>query len=164
MLTSLTAVARSLDPALPLFDMQTLQEDVRRTTRLRRAGASLLTVFGGMALLLAAVGIYAVAAHAVSLRTREVGIRMAFGARPNDVSRMFVAESVTVALIGVLIGLGLSAGASQVLMTFLFGLTGTDAMTFMTGSVLVIAVVILASYIPARRAARVDPLVALRYE
>ena len=164
MFTSLTAVARSLDPALPLFDMQTLQEDVRRTTRLRRTGTSLLTVFGGMALLLAAVGIYAVAAHAVSLRTREVGIRMAFGAQPNDVSRMFVVESVTVALIGVLIGLGLSAGASQVLTTFLFGLTGTDAMTFMTGSVVVIAVVILASYIPARRASRVDPLVALRYE
>ena len=78
--------------------------------------------------------------------------------------RMFVAESVTVALIGVLIGLGLSAGTSQVLTTFLFGLTGTDAMTFMTSSVLVIAVVILASYIPARRAAHVDPLVALRYE
>ena len=163
-LASLTDVVRSLDPVLPLFDTQTLQELVGHATRLRRAGASFLTVFGGIALMLAAVGMYAVAAHAVSVRTREVGIRMAFGARPDDVLTMFVGENLSVALIGVLIGVGISAAASRMLTTFLFGLAGSDAATFVVGSVLVIAVVILASYIPARRAARVDPLIALRYE
>jgi ABC-type antimicrobial peptide transport system permease subunit len=164
MLASMTDVVRSLDPLLPLFDTQTLQEVVGHATRLRRAGASFLTMFGGIALMLTAVGMYAVAAHAVSIRTREVGIRMAFGARSDDVSRMFVGEGLSVALIGVLIGLGISAAASRMLTTFLFGLAGTDAATFVGGSVLVIAVVILASYVPARRASRIDPLVALRYE
>jgi ABC-type antimicrobial peptide transport system permease subunit len=160
----LTDIARDLDPDLPLFKVQTLEENMRHSVNLQRAVASLLGVFGGLTLLLAAIGIYGVAAHSVSLRTREVGIRMSLGARAMDVSRMFVREGLSLSLFGVAAGLGISAAVSKLLTTFLFGLTPTDTMTFVGGSTILCLVAVVASYLPARRAARVDPLVALRHE
>ena len=163
-LSSLTDIARDLDPDLPLFKVQTLEENMRHSVNLQRAVASLLGVFGGVTLLLAAIGIYGVAAHSVSLRTREVGIRMSLGARAMDVSRMFVREGLSLSLFGVAAGLGISAAISKLLTAFLFGLTPTDTMTFVGGSTILCLVAVVASYLPARRAARVDPLVALRHE
>jgi predicted permease len=163
-LSSLADIARSLDRDLPLFQVQTLEQGIRHALKLRRASASFFGVFGGLTLLLAAIGVYGVTAHSVSLRTREVGIRMSLGARATDVFRMFLRESLSLSLIGVAIGLGISAAVSKLMTTFLFGLTSTDAVTFVAGSMILCLVAIAASYIPARRAAHVDPLSALRYE
>jgi predicted permease len=163
-LSSLTNIARSLDRDLPLFHAQTLEDGIRHSINLQRAAASLFGVFGGLALMLAAIGVYGVVAHGVALRTREVGIRMSLGARAADVFRMFVRESLSLALIGVAIGLGISAATSRLLTSFLFGLTATDGITFIGGSMVLCLVAIVATYLPARRAAHVDPLVALRHD
>jgi predicted permease len=163
-LSSLTDIARSLDRDLPLFHAQPLEEGIRHTVSLQRAAASLFGVFGGLALVLAAIGVYGVVAHSVSLRTREVGIRMSLGARAADVFRMFVRESLSLALVGVAIGLGISAACSKLLTSFLFGLKATDAMTFIGGSTILCFVAVIATYLPARRAACLNPLVALRHD
>lgn len=163
-LASITEIVRGLDRDLPLFQAQTLEEGVRQSVTLQRASASLFGVFGGLALLLAAIGVYGVAAHSVSLRTREVGIRMSLGAGRTDVLRMFVRESVSLSLIGVAIGLGISAAASKLLTSFLFGLRATDTMTFAGAAAILCLVTVGSSYLPARRAASIDPIVALRAE
>jgi len=163
-LAMLADIARGLDPNLPLFRTQSLEDTLHHSVRLQRAATSLLGVFGALALLLASIGVYGVVAHSVSMRTREVGIRMSLGARAADVFRMFVRESLSLAFIGVVIGLGISAATSRLLTSFLFGLTATDAITFIGGSIVLCLIAIAAAYLPARRAAHVDPLVALRHE
>jgi predicted permease len=162
-LLSLTTIAHDLDPDLPLFKVQTLDAQIHQTLIRHRATASLMSVLSGLSLLLAAVGLYAVAAHNVSLRTREVGIRMSLGAGAADMFRMVVRENLSLALIGVAIGLGVTAAGSRILASFLFGLTPTDTRTFLGGAMLLCLVTIVASYIPGRRAARLDPLDALRH-
>jgi ABC-type antimicrobial peptide transport system permease subunit len=107
---------------------------------------------------------YGVVAQSVARRTREVGIRMSLGAIPGEVCQLFMRETLFLALIGGLIGLGISISASAVLTTFLFGLTPTDAATFVAATIILCLVALCATYVPARRAALVDPLIALRYE
>src|SRR5262249_40916827 len=143
---------------------ETLEETTAQTVTAQRSAASLLGVFGVLALLLAAVGIYGVAAHSVSIRTREIGIRMSLGARAADVLTLFVRETLVLAGVGALIGLGAGVAASQVLTTFLFGLTATDGLSFAAGTVVIGVVAALASYLPARRASRIAPLEALRHD
>jgi putative ABC transport system permease protein len=163
-LASLTNIARDLDPELPIATAQTMAERVRLTTRLRRAVVSLLGVLGALTLLLASIGIYGVAAHSVSMRTREVGIRISLGARASDVLRMIVRENLSLSLVGVAIGLALSAAAATVVASYLFGVAAGDPATFGGGALVLCVVSLVASYLPARRAARLDPLVALRHE
>ena len=163
-LSSIAQVARSLDRDLPLFQTQTLEGAVRQAAILHRSAASLFSVFGSLALLLASIGVYGVAAHAVSLRTREIGIRMSLGARTGDVLWLFVREGLSLSLIGIAIGLGISATFSSVLTGFLFGLTATDTMTFVGGAAMLALVTVVATYLPARRAARVDATIALRHQ
>ena len=158
------SIARTLDRDLPLFQAQTFEEAVRQAAILHRSAASLFSVFGILALLLASIGVYGVAAHAVSLRTREIGIRMSLGARPRDVLWLFVREGLSLSLIGIAIGLGISAAFSSVLTAFLFGLTATDTMTFIGGATTLALVAVIATYLPARRAARVDATSALRHQ
>jgi putative ABC transport system permease protein len=163
-LASLTDIARELDSDLPIATAQTMEERIRRSVRLRRAVVSLLGVLGALTLLLTSVGIYGVAAHSASMRTREVGIRISLGARASDVLRMIVRENLSLSLVGVAIGLGLSAAGATMLTSFLFGVTAVDPATFSGGALALCLVSLLASYLPARRAARLEPLVALRRE
>lgn len=164
LLASLTDIARDLDPALPIVRAQTMEERIHRTVNLRRAGVSLLGVLGTLTLLLASVGIYGVAAHSVAMRTREVGIRMSLGARARDVLLMIVRENLSLSLFGVAIGLGISAAGAAMLASYLFGVTAVDPWTFTGGALVLCLVSLVASYLPARRAARIDPMLALRYE
>jgi ABC-type antimicrobial peptide transport system permease subunit len=127
-------------------------------------GSTLLTIFGSLALLLATIGVYAVMAFAVNQRTREIGVRVALGAARAQIIRLFVAEGARLAAIGVSIGLVLAAVVAKALASVFLGLQLSDALTFMAGAVILAAAAMTASLIPARRAARVDPMVALRAE
>jgi ABC-type antimicrobial peptide transport system permease subunit len=164
MVPALTEAIHDLDRNLPLFQIVTLEDALQERLDKERGASSVLGVFGGLALLLAAVGVYGVMAYAVAQRTREVGVRMALGAAPPQVLRQFVGEGVRLAAIGIVIGVLLAALLTRVIAQFLYGITPTDALTFVLCAALLSGVAALASLIPARRAANVDPMVALRYD
>ncbi len=154
----------SLDKNVPLYDVKTLEERSRDATSRARFTAMLLGVFAAMALLLSAVGIYGVMAYAVAGRTREIGIRMALGAQRADVLRLIMGDGIALTSIGLGLGLAASFVATRILTNQLYGVDATDPVTFAAVSLILAAVALAASYIPARRATRVDPMVALRHE
>lgn len=156
--------AAALDPDLPLFAVRTMKEFMDARFGLPVLFSSLLTVFGAMGLTLAGVGIYGVMAYSVGRRTREIGVRMALGAPPSRVLGLVLTQGMKLTLIGLALGVLLALGAGRALNAMLFGVSGSDPITFLGISVLLASVAILACYIPARRAAKVDPLVALRQE
>ncbi len=155
-------VAAELDSRLPLYGPGTMDAHMGFALWWTRMGASLATVFGVLALVLAAVGLYGVMAYSVSQRTREIGIRMALGARPRDVLRLVVGGGLRLGLAGVAAGLLAGAILGRVMASLLYGVGPADPVTFVGLAVLLGATALLASYVPARRAARVDPMVALR--
>ena len=153
-----------LDRSLRIYDVRTLRDIVAESYWQVRWEASALAAFGILALGLAAVGLYGLVAYNVSQRTREIGVRMAIGARPGDVFRLVIGQGLALTGAGVLLGLAMAFGLTRFFASMLYGLSPTDGVTF-TGAALVwTAIAMLASYLPARRAARVDPTVALRYE
>jgi putative ABC transport system permease protein len=152
----------SIEKNLPLTNLQPMSALIGSSLYPARMGATLVGVFGLLALLLAAVGLYGVISYAVSQRTREIGVRMALGARANDVMRMVVKEAMTLVAIGMAIGWGLAAALSRLVASFLFSVGAMDALTFAAIPILLAVVALLASYLPARRAMKVDPMVALR--
>ena len=129
-----------------------------------RMAAGMASTFGVLALVLATMGLYSVMMYSVSQRTREIGIRMALGAQVRDVLKLVVQQGIQMALIGIALGLAIALALTRVLANLLLGVGTTDAVTFVGVVALLIAVALLACYLPARRAARVDPLVALRDE
>jgi putative ABC transport system permease protein len=153
-----------IDKQQPIRNIRTMDEVIATSISPQRFHMLLLGLFGGIGLILAAVGIYGVMAYTVSQRTREIGIRMALGAQMKDVLRMVLAQGTKLTLIGVGIGLAGAFALTRALKTLLFGVKPTDPTTFAVVSLALVAIAVLACYIPARRATKVDPLVALRYE
>ncbi|PYS57967.1 MAG: hypothetical protein DMF74_24800, partial [Acidobacteria bacterium] len=169
MLPQVRNEVRQMDANLALFDEKTLMEHAGIALFAQRLAVKLLSVFGMLALTLAVIGlysvmIYGVMSYAVTQRTREIGIRMALGARAADVLKLIVKNGMGPVLLGVALGLAGAAGLTRLTASLLFGVTATDPMTFISVAVLLGAVALMACYIPARRATKVDPLVALRYE
>ena len=154
----------SIDKNVPIFDLKTMEERSADATSRTRFSALLLGIFSSLALVLAAVGIYGVMSYAVSGRTHEIGVRMALGAQPRNVLGLVMGDGIVVTLSGIALGLAGAFAATRVLGSQLYGVGTTDTLTFFAVSLLLAAVALVASYIPARRATKVDPMVALRYE
>jgi putative ABC transport system permease protein len=153
-----------IDPQVPIYGAETLEQVAADSMAEPRMTASLVSLFGGLVLFLAVAGIYGVIAYWVTERTHEIGVRMALGAERRDVLRMVVGQGLRLALIGVAIGIAGAFVLTRFLASLLYGVKATDPLTFIAVSFILIAVALLACYIPARRAAKVDPMVALRYE
>jgi predicted permease len=147
-----------------LYDVRPMEEIVSRSISTQRLTMFLLSVFSALALILSAVGIYGVISYLTGQRTHEIGVRVALGASSNDVLRMVLGEGLKITLIGIAIGLAAAFGLTRLITTLIYGVGTTDPITFAGVAILLSAVALLACYIPARRAMRVDPMVALRYE
>ena len=154
----------ALDPNLPLFDVQTLTDHLRLALFPARIAATVLGVFGLVALMLSAIGIYGITSYAVAQRTHEIGIRMALGAQLSDVLKLVLNHGLKLTIIGAAIGLIGAYVATRAITSVLYGVSATDPLTFVSVSVLLIGVALVACYVPARRATKVDPLIALRNE
>ena len=154
----------SLDPNLPIFDVKTMTEHMRLALFPARVAATVLGVFGFVALMLAAIGIYGVTSYSVAQRTREIGIRMALGAQLGDVLRLIITHGVKLTVLGISFGLIGAYLATRAITSVLYGVSATDPLTFVFVSLLLATVALIACYWPARRATKVDPLEALRYE
>jgi macrolide transport system ATP-binding/permease protein len=153
---------QAVEPTMPLLNVNTYRSIVATSLWAPRMGASLLTVFGLLALVLAAIGLYGVMSYSVSQRTREIGIRMALGAGQPTVRGMIVRQGLWLAIGGVTVGLAVAFGLARLVTNLLFGVTGADPVTFVVVPVLLLAVALVATLLPARRASRVDPVEALR--
>jgi putative ABC transport system permease protein len=154
----------ALDRDQPVHDAKTMTDIVTENYGAIRFPMTLVWIFAALALLLSAVGIFGVMSYSVSRRTREMAIRMALGAGRQEVLRLVLREGLIVATVGIAVGLVAALGLSRVMAGYVFGIKSTDPLTFTAASLLLIAVALLASYVPARRATKVDPTVALRYE
>ena len=164
LVSSVRAAVKAIDPDQPIYNPRTMDEIRAESVAPERLNLTLLSLFAGLALVLAIVGIYGVMSYSVTQRTHEIGIRMAIGARPRDVFTMILGHGMKLTLIGVGIGLLLAFGLTRLMETMLFGVQPTDVPTFTGISVLLISVALLACYLPGRRATKVEPTISLRYE
>ncbi len=155
---------QSVDSQLAPSKIRTMDQVISESTARQNFNMLLLTIFAGLALLLAAIGIYGLMSYTVEQRTQELGIRMALGAGRGDMLKLVVRQGMLLAGIGVAIGLAASFGLNRLLANLLFGVKATDPITYAAVTVILISVALLATYVPARRATKIDPLVALRYE
>jgi len=166
--TSLTSLAQSavwsVNKDVPLANVRTMQEVIANSVQRRRFSMLLLAIFAGVAMVLAAIGLYGVMSYSVAQRTKEIGIRMALGARRPDVVALVVKQGMALVLMGIVAGTVLSLAMTRLIAGMLFGISATDPLTFAGVAMLLGAVAFLANYLPARRGASVDPMVALRYE
>jgi len=155
---------QALDPDIPVFNVEGVEEMLADTLAPRRFHTTLIGAFAAVALTLALVGVYGVIAYTVSQRTREIGLRMALGAKRRDVVRLVLGEATLLALLGVVAGTGAALALSKFMQSLLNGVKSTDIATFALVGALLTAAALLASAIPAARAARIDPMKALRTE
>jgi len=155
---------REASGGLPVAHIRSMQQVVGESTARNDFYMTLLTIFAGVALLLAAIGVYGLMAYSVQQRTQEIGVRMALGASPQQVRRMVVIQGMQLALVGVVIGVASALGLTRLMSSLLYGVKPWDPITIALVAVLLSGVTLLATYLPARRASRVDPMVALRYE
>src|SRR5262249_10099355 len=164
MVAAIRREVRGLDPNLPVFNIKTFADHINESISRERLIALLSSFFSLFALLLAALGLYGVMAYAVTRRTREIGIRMALGAQAGNVLSLVLRETLLLVSIGIAIGLPVALAATRLAKGLLFGLTPNDPLTITLATLVMLAIAVLAGYLPARRAAQVDPLVALRHE
>jgi ABC-type antimicrobial peptide transport system permease subunit len=164
MFQSVRAELAALDPQMPMFDAKTLEEHIGVSLFLQRMAATLLSIFGLLALSLAAVGLYGVMAYAVSQRTRELGISMSVAAGQGDVMKLILGQAVMLAAIGMAGGLVAALAVTRLSAHLLYGISPADPVTFTFTAVLLFDVALVAGYFPARRATMVDPIIALRTE
>ena len=162
--SSVREAIRRLDDSLPPYDVKTLEQRVSDSVAPRRFLVSMMSLFALLALALAATGIYGVLSYLVAQRTREIGIRMALGATAGSVLSLILKRGAILILIGTAAGLAGAIALTRLIKTLLFGVSPTDPATFALIALLLVLVALIASYIPARRAAKVDPMVALRHE
>jgi predicted permease len=162
--TAVRQAAAAVDPDRPIFDVITLEQAVAESFATRRLATVLLGFFAAIAISLASVGLYAIIAFMVTQRTRDIGIRMALGARPSDVLRMTLGEGWRLAVAGLLAGIAGALVAARLMRSLVFDVSTTDPATFAATAALLALIALLASYVPARRATRIDPMIALRYE
>ncbi|MGH9762492.1 MAG: FtsX-like permease family protein, partial [Blastocatellia bacterium] len=155
---------RSLDAGVPLLGITTLKDVVNQSLQGQKTGALLLSVFGGLALLLAAIGLYGVTSYSVAQRTREIGIRMAIGADRHHVVRMVLGQGMVLVSIGLAVGAVAAFVVMRLIATLLFGVSAADPETFAITICVLAVVALMANYFPARKATKVDPVVALRYQ
>lgn len=153
-----------VDPRMAAFNVRTLRNIVDQSLAQSRLNTTILAIFAGLALLLAAIGIYGVVSFSVAQRTQEIGVRMALGAQQGDVFRLVLREGTLLSVLGVVIGLMAAWGATSVIQSWLFGIERSDPFTLVFTAATLVAVAVAASYVPALRATRVDPLLAMRVE
>jgi predicted permease len=161
---SIRDLARQIDPNLPLTDVSTQIEQVEKRFQQEKLFARAYAMFGGLALLLASVGLFGLMSYSVARRTNEIGVRMALGAQPGDVLRLVMRESMILVAIGAVLGVAAALASARLIAAQLFGVPPTDVVALAAAIGIMTAVSAFAGYLPARRAARVDPMVALRYE
>jgi putative ABC transport system permease protein len=164
LISSVRNAVKAIDPDQPIYSPRTMNEIRAESVAGERLNLTLFSLFAGIALVLAIVGIYGVMSYSVTQRTHEIGIRMAIGARPRDIFKMILGHGMKLALIGVGIGLVAAFLLTRLMATMLFGVRPTDATTFAGISVLLITVALVACYLPGRRATKVEPTISLRYE
>jgi len=162
--SELRNAVRQTGASLPLIALKTQAEETSEALSFQRLFARLTTIFGLLALLLAMIGLYGTIAYAVTRRTHEIGIRMALGAKPTNVLGMVLRQGITLTLIGVAFGVVATFGATRLISSMIFGVSPYDPLTFVAVAAILTIVALLACCIPARRAMKVDPMVALRYE
>jgi ABC-type antimicrobial peptide transport system permease subunit len=158
------AAIASVDPNVPITEAMPMMAQVRGVFTNVRMAKSVLFCAGGLALLLSGIGLYGVLAFVVGRRTREIGIRMAVGAQPREVMTHFLKQGLLLAALGCTVGLVLAIATTRLLSAFLYGVAVRDPASFLVGAVVLLVVAVAATYLPSRRAARVDPMVALRHE
>jgi putative ABC transport system permease protein len=154
----------SVSKDIPLANLRTMEDVIAGSVQSRRFVMSLHSIFAGLAMLLAAIGLYGVMSYAISQRTHEIGIRMALGAQKGDVLKLVVRQGMSLAVLGIVLGALLSVALTRLISGLLYGVSARDPFVFAVVAALLGSVALVASYIPARRAAKVDPMVALRYE
>jgi putative ABC transport system permease protein len=164
LIPAVRAAVLEIDSAQPIHHVQTLSDMISENLDFLRFPMSLVWIFAALALLLAAIGIFGVMSYSVSRRAQEMAIRIALGARRGDVLKLILGEGLGVTLLGVLIGVGVSLALGRLISSYLYGVSAYDPLTFFAVALLLFAVALLACFLPARRASRTDPLIALRYE